>query len=370
MHYFKKFPVFFGFIALLLLAFAGGIAFNAMAYLDEAKAQKKLKNARADFDAALAEDPTQKAIDDARENIKKLEAHLAFLEKDLTRARGDIFSAPPSEPYQLVEQLRGLVQKWKRAAASKQIALQSDMDFGFKRYVEPNAEPPEEAAVAPIWKQACVLNYIIMGKFFDCKTEESPMAVVSVQREVLPEESGANKIENRRMTTRDRRARARLASLAVSDDKGDNFTVDPNITARKKGSLSTIAYRFNFAGHTDVLRRFLNKLKDFDAMLVVRSISVKPADQSIDEILNKKPAEEGMEGLDEVFGNNKEKEKAEGENAEDSENAEKKQEQSAEAEKIKTPVVSDNLSVFSVVIEYVEVVKEPEAKKEVKSKEE
>ena len=366
MHYFKKFPVFFGLIALLLLAFAGGIAFNAAAYFDEAKAQKKLKNARADFDAALAEDPTQKAIDDVRENIKKLEEHLAFLEKDLPRARDDIFSAPPSEPYQLVEQLRGLVQKWKRSAASKQIALQSDMDFGFKRYVEPNAEPPEEAAVAPIWKQACVLNYI-MGKFFDCKTEESPMAVVSVQREVLAEESGANKADNRRMTTRDRRARARLAAIEAADDKGDNFAVDPNITARKKGSISTLAYKFNFAGHTDVLRRFLNKLKDFDAMLVVRSISVKPADQNVNEILNKKPAEEGMEGLDEVFGNNKEKEKSEGENAE---NAEKKQEQSEEAEKIKTPVVSDNLSVFSVVIEYAEVVKEPEAKKEVKSKEE
>ena len=353
MQYFKKFPIFFTIVTLLLLTFVAGVAYNVAMYVDCNKAQKTLRNARLDFEDALAKDPSQKAIDDVKANIKKLEAHLAFLEKDLTRAHGNIFTAPPTEPYQLVEQLRGLVQNWKRSAIKKGISLAPDMEFGFKRYVEPNAEPPVEAAVAPVWKQACVLNYI-NSKLLDCKTEQSPMAIINVQREVLSEE-GAKKTANRRLTARERRARAR-ATIA-GDSKGDNFVIDPNITARKSGSLDTLAYRFTFAGHTDVLRRFLNKLKDFDAMLVVRSIDVKPGDERTNDILKRKVEDVELEGLDEIFGtNNKSEEKP-------------AEAQNEAQEALKTPVVTDNLSEFSVVIEYVEVVKEPEIKK-VKKQEE
>ena len=354
MQYFKKFPIFFTIVTLLLLTFLAGVAYNVVMYVDCNKAQKTLRNARLDFEDALAKDPSQKAIDDVKSNIKKLESHLAFLEKDLTRAHGNIFTAPPTEPYQLVEQLRGLVQNWKRSAIKKGISLAPDMEFGFKRYVEPNAEPPVEDAVAPVWKQACVLNYI-NSKLLDCKTEQSPMAIINVQREVLSEE-GAKKATNRRLTARERRARARAIT---SDTKGDNFVIDPNITARKSGSLDTLAYRFTFAGHTDILRRFLNKLKDFDAMLVVRSIDVKPGDERTSEVLKRKVEDVELEGLDEIFGTNKKKE----------ESSTEATQQSEASEALKTPVVTDNLSEFSVVIEYVEVVKEPEVKK-VKKQEE
>ncbi len=361
MQYFKKFPLFFTITLALVLVFIAGVAYNVMLASDVAKAEKKLRNSRSDFEVALSEDPTQKAIDAAGENIKKLEVHLSLLEKDLTRAHGDIFSAPPAEPYQLVEQLRGMVQKWKRSARGKGIALASGMDFGFKNYVAPNAEPPEEKAVAPVWKQACVLNYI-NTKLFDCKTLQSPVAIVNVQREILAEEGGKKPMQTRRLTARERRQQARMAAMA-GDTKGETFTIDPNITARKKGSLDTLAYRFTFAGHTDILRRFLNKLKDFDAMLVVRSIDVKPADDNVNTILNRKSEDEETEGLADIFGDSNTSNSSENAEA-PAENAE-----AESAEKIKTPVVSDNLSEFTVVIEYVEVVKEPEVKK-VKKEEE
>ncbi len=357
MDYFKKFPIFFSIVILLILAFVGGVAYNVYVYSDVAKIQKKLKNARAEFDDALAEDPTQAAIDKARANIKNLEVHLAELEADLTRARGDIFSKAPVESYQLVEQLRGMVQKWRRTARQKGIAVDKAMDFGFKRYVEASAEPPEDAAVSPVWKQACVLNYI-NGKLFECKSAESPMAIVRIQRELLKEE-GNKTVANKRMTARERRAAARRA--ATSESKSETFNIDPNITARKAGSLDTLAYRFTFAGHTDVLRRFLNQLKNFDAMLVVRSIDVKPADESVNSLLKRKDGgdeEEEAGLLDSLFGKKKEDKPAEKAEA---------TEESEAASQAKTPVVTDNLSEFTVVIEYVEVVKDqPAVKKEKK----
>ncbi len=341
--------------------FVAGLIYNVILASEVAKSEKKLKFARGDFENALSEDPTSRAIECAAVNIKALEDHLDALEKDLTRARGDIFSAPPAEPYQLVEQLRGLVQKWKRSARKKNIALAPEMEFAFKKYVAPNAEPPAESAVAPIWKQACVLNYI-NGKLFECKTEQSPMAILNIQREVLAEESGKKSVQTtRRLTARERRAQARQASLQSSGS--ETFAIDANITARKPASLDTLAYRFTFAGHTDVLRRFLNQLKDFDAMLVVRSIDVKPADDNVNSILNRKVEEEDTEGLADLFGGGDNK-------ASDSENSENSNSAEAGEDTNKIPVVKDNLSEFTVVIEYVEVVKAPVVKKEVKKEEE
>ncbi len=378
MQYFKKFPIFFSLMIVLLAAFVGGIAYDAYSYTNLVKQQKKLRNARADYDDALAADPTQATIDKASANIKTLENHLNSLEKSLTRARDDIFSPAPAESYQLVERLRGLVQTWKRTAAQKNIAVKSGMDFGFKRYVAPNAEPPRQAAVSPLWKQACVLNYITK-KLFECKTEQSPMAIVNVQREVLDSENEAKKATTqRRMTLSERRAAARMAMMRGSGDNSETFTVDQNITARKPGSLDTLAYRFTFAGHTDILRRFLNLLKNFDAMLVVRSIDVVPADQSVDQILNSKPEDEETAGLEAIFGatetadDQQATQEGEGDQAKSETSGDGAADLAAQEqlEKIKTPVVTGNLSKFSVVIEYVEVVKEPPEKAAKKAKEE
>jgi hypothetical protein len=354
MKYFKKYPLFFALMAVLLAAFAGLAAYDAVLMSNGAALQKKLTREMREYKSALSEDPTQKAIDASEANIKSLEGHLGFLEKDLTRASSDIFiQLTAKEGYQLVEQLRGFVNSWRKEARKLDIRIDDKMDFGFKKYVAPNAEPPKDAAIADLWKQACVLNYI-NKKLFACKSEKSPMGIFNVQREIL-ESEGVKEQKN----TRNLRARRMLEA-----QNGDNFKIDPAITARKKGSLDTLAYKFVFAGHTDVLRRFLNQLKDFDAMLVVRSIDVKPADMSQwDQLAPNSGAEAGAEqgaeqpsdSLASVFGSGTEnaaQQPAEGE----AENSEAQQQ-------ARTPVVTDNISEFTVVIEYVEVVKNPEPEK-------
>ena len=83
MKYFKKYPIFFVVISALLVAFVGLLAFDVVLISQKGKSTKLLDNAMRRYRSALADDPTQKAIDASNSNIAKLEGHLEFLEKDL-----------------------------------------------------------------------------------------------------------------------------------------------------------------------------------------------------------------------------------------------------------------------------------------------
>ncbi len=373
MKYFKKYPFFYILMFLLLAAFVGGVSYNLVLLADKKAADRQLSKSMRDYKEALDADPTQKAIADSEANIKSLNTHLDILEKELTRA--EVFKKQnATEGYQLVEELRGMVHEWRKKARNLDIDVPADMDFSLKKYVAPGADPMPKEAVAPVWKQVCVLDYII-GKLYAAKSEKSPMGIVNIQREILKEEVDKSKAKKPTRAVSRRTANRKQSSSQAM--KGDNFVIDPAVTARKEGSLRTIAFRFIFTGHTDVLRRFLNELRTFDAMLVVRSIDVRPADKSnvaggggggggqfvmptadgaglpaqnanmaftmpTDDQLNamQPSAEVPADGTVPVEG---------GEVT--SEN--------------RTPVVTDNISEFSVVIEYVEVVKDsPKAKAE------
>ena len=345
MKYFKKYPIFFLLTIALCAVFVGGAAYDVYQNMQKSAADKKLNKAMSDYRNALSEDPTQAAIDASGANIEKLKDYLNTLEKSLTTAATDIFKPlSGKEGYQLVEQLRGMVNTWRRDAKNLDIAVSDDMDFGFKKYVAPNAEPPKAEAVEAIWKQACVLDYI-NKKLFACKSEKSPMAIISVQREILPEE--AVKEVKKRVS--------RFVRAKKDDIKGDNFKIEESITARKPGSLDTLAYRFIFTGHTDVLRRFLNQLKNFDAMLVGRSIGVRPADiVALETEMASDSASPDGGAFSALFGDG-------GEANTDAQAQDQQQAQGGDATvtaENRTPVVTDNISEFTVVIEYVEVVKD------------
>ena len=340
---------------LLLAAFVGGVSYNLVLLADKKAADRQLSKSMRDYKEALDADPTQKAIADSEANIKSLNTHLDILEKELTRA--EVFKKQnATEGYQLVEELRGMVHEWRKKARNLDIDVPADMDFSLKKYVAPGAEPMPKEAVAPVWKQVCVLDYII-GKLYAAKSEKSPMGIVNIQREILKEEVDKSKAKKPTRAVSRRTANRKQSSSQAM--KGDNFVIDPAVTARKEGSLRTIAFRFIFTGHTDVLRRFLNELRTFDAMLVVRGggqFVMPTADGAgfpaqnanmaftmpTDDQLNamQPSAEVPADGTVPVEG---------GEVT--SEN--------------RTPVVTDNISEFSVVIEYVEVVKDsPKAKAE------
>lgn len=346
----KKNPIFFTALFALLIAFIGGVGANVYMMMEDSKSESAFKQAKRKYASILGNDPSQAELDKAVANNNNLENQLDRLVKELTRDSESIFKKQTaSEGFQLVEELRGIVYNWRKTAREKGIVVQDDMDFSYKKYVAPNSNPPPTEAVAPLWRQYCVMDHI-MQKLLACKTVESPMSIVSVQREFLEEEGIKSQ-----STTRVAPRRNQAASVVRVNLNTDDFQIEKNVTARVPGSISTLAYRFTFTGHTDILRRFLNQLKDFDAMLVVRSIDVKPADpMTINRVMGG-----GGNSVEALFGFGADDAAPV---AEDSESGEVSEEDS-ELEALREPVVTDNISQFMVVIEYVDVIKENPAQK-------
>ena len=106
-------------------------------------------------------------------------------------------------------------------------------------------------------------------------------------------------------------------SIQASRKKDRGFTIAPAISAHVPGVIDTLAFRIKFTGYTPTLRKFLNKLAYFELPIVVRSVEVSRTQSS------KKTG-------------NREEETAD-----------------------KTPVISEIESIFTVTLEFIEIVESP-----------
>lgn len=324
---FKKHPIFALVFALLLAVFVGGLAYDSVLYRDSAAAEKKAQRAMRNYETEILRTPKAESLVQADENLKALQEKLDSLDRELSRDSSKVL-APSGikHGYELVEKLRSQISEWTAQAAEKGISVPENYKFSFENYVSGKAKPSEKS-VQDVWRQAMILDNILQ-KLFNSKPENAPMAIVSVQREAFPEEASAS-------APRTAAERRRAARVSRDTSMGDTFKVDQYISAKKAGSVSTQGFRVVFTGYTENMRKFLNQLNSFDLMLVVRSVEVKPYALTVAKRKVEKPAEPEVSAAD--FG---------GEAAAAAEETE---------EIARDPVVSENVSEFTFVIEYVEV---------------
>lgn len=345
MKYFSKYPVFFTLLILLLVAFAGIAAYDIYLFDADSKAAKKEESAMRRFVSAVNSDPGQAELDAAKANIAALTARLNLLDKDLSRESASILApSPVKEGYQLTERIRSMVQQWTLEAQTNEIGIPVDYAFSFKKYLDAGAKPPSDAAVEPLWRQASILDNIIK-KLFAAKAKNSKLSIISVQREILPVELEEEKAQ---AAATGRRSPNRTARV-IRSNTGDTFEVDEFISARKDGSIKAMGYKIVFAGYSDTMRRFLNGLNSYDLMLVVRSIEVKPTVGSVPTASAAAAAAASPESLADAFAA-----AIEG----DDSSAPSSMADVVQEHVSKEPVVSENLSEFTVVIEFVEVNKD------------
>ena len=321
----KNHPVFAVIFALLLCVFAAGAAYDFMLSQKSVEAAKNAQQVMKKYETEIKNSPTAESLKKADENLKVLQDRLDSLDKELSRDSSKVLA--PSEikqGYELVEKLRSQISEWRAQAAEKGIDVPESCKFSFENYLSGRAKPTEKT-VQELWRQAMILDNILQ-KLYNSKPENAPMSIVSVQREALAEESAA---ASEKRTAADRR-RARVNRETSS---GDTFKVDPYISAKKDGSVSTLGFRIVFTGYTENMRKFLNQLNSFDLMLVVRSVEVKP--YALNVAKRKAAAAEEPEVTAADFGGAAAAEEPE--------------------EVAKDPVVSENVSEFTFVIEYVEV---------------
>ena len=105
-----------------------------------------------------------------------------------------------------------------------------------------------------------------------------------------------------------------------SRGKYEKFEIDPAISARVPGLIDTLAFQVTFTGYTPTIRKFLNNLAYFELPVVVRSVEV-------DRVESQSKSKAGG------FFNSK---------SNDSDN--------------KTPVISEIESIFTVTLEFIEII--------------
>ncbi|MFP4357088.1 MAG: hypothetical protein ACLFSZ_01460 [Puniceicoccaceae bacterium] len=321
MGFLKKYPVFCGLLLLFALALGAGI-YLALGEREElAEAERALRSdadrlrqlsAGVPYDDGKRIPPTPAARESLEERLEEVRGDLGRI-REIMKARTDSVLNDPADEFTFLPKLQSFIARLKSDAANR-VRLETDEAFGFARFAR-RARQPSAEDVPLLDMQRQVLGYILRQLI-----EAAPQAILAVEREMV--ESPAEGDDGRPETME------------------DIFTIPEFVTARSNEYIDTYGFRLVFTGRTDVLRRFINRLAAFELPLIVRSIEVTPVEEE-DE-----PEQEVAGGGEEselfaLFGE-----------------GETQPEESPEEEDVdpdREPVITENKSKFTVVIEFVEL---------------
>jgi hypothetical protein len=308
----KKNLAFTVIVVVCILGFALGayLAFTESGKIDQGKqkitsAESQLKNMRFADPA-----PTAENVEASAKNVAELEAELRKIREDLERGARMTTS---TDGIGVMAGIQQFISEFQREAAAHtdkdgepaEIIVTDDFAFGFEQYLDEATMLDDEELIPVLDKQRQILTYLL-NKLYDAE----PESIVSVEREVLE-----------------------LEVDGTGSAKG--FAINPAITAKVPGAINTLAFGLTFTGYTDSLRELLNNLAKFDLPIVVRSIEVERPSGS--RTTAQVPASNNLDAFFGVFGGDSNSEV----------------EVPEEAQK---PVISENISTFTVVLEFIEIV--------------
>lgn len=213
------------------------------------------------------------------------------------------------DPAVVLPRIQGLLMQYRRLFRERGIRIGEGETFGFSRYEE-GANPSDAAAIAALNKQVQII-----GTLLDLLLECEPSVFLSMEREWV-EGAGSGQVQ-------------------VEEDV---FRIDPYASAYVPGLVETLAFRVRFAGHTEALRRFMNALSGLELPILVREVEVGPYHES------RKEAHVGdgtlQDSLFSVWFENGEHQS---------------HERLSKASGEQQPVIEENYSEFTVVLEYIEL---------------
>ena len=196
--------------------------------------------------------------------------------------------------------IASFIQEYRRKAAEANVAIPANETFGFGAY---STTGPTEDKLAEVYKQRLIVAYILEEIF-----EAGPQALLSIRR---PGEGGGSSQGQR--------------------EGGGSFSLDPKFSVAIPDMATTLPFEVLFTGHTDTLRSFLNQLSSYEVPLVVRKVEVTPAGET--------PGERQQTEAPRRRSAPVQQEETATEN------------ESQEA----VPLVRDNLSRFTIALEFVDV---------------
>lgn len=174
--------------------------------------------------------------------------------------------------------------------------------FGFSRYI---TEPPKVTDIQAVHQQKVLLTYLLQKLY-----NSNPHSITAVVREPV----------SNVLTTKG-------AKTKLHDDE---FFMDEHLSATHTGIVDTFAFKIEFTGFTKTLRSFLIQIEQFELPFVVRSVEVK----SISGNQVAQAAADNMLGYTANFGDS-----ATG----------------LITERHHEPLITNNISRYSVIVEYIRV---------------
>lgn len=314
MAFLKKHLLFCLVVGLSLLACAAGVFFALQASGKVSGATSRLAAAKSQLNnlKSASPAPSEANVAASEANVANLLAELAEIRADLQRgsrvqASTDGVAVMASVQQYIADFQRAVANRVNERGEPDPIQIDDGFAFGFEQYSEEAQPLSDDAQNRKLDKQRQILAYLINQLI-----ESDPDAIEAVRREFLE---------------RDVEAR----------ESGRNFKISPAISARVPGAVDTMAFSLTFTGYTNVLRHFLNELAKFELPIVVRSIAVERPSGS--ETVTVETNEDGFDALFGALGSNE------------------ASEPDGEEKEAQEPVISENISRFTVVVEFIEIVR-------------
>lgn len=286
----KKFPVFSGVLAFLLLVFLASLwcvwerraaAQGTLAKLTELEASLQQLSgtvpAPTSENAAMIETAAVKAeaaLADAKLNIiGKGAAYERMKKLPVPTHRNDAYFDLAS----FVERLRDRAQRSK-------VALSEQEMFSFGVYAHTG---PEQDQIPAVFQQRLIAQYLA-----ETLIDARPRRILSFQRErpltasvkaakiVQTSAEGGAQTEPTDAAATSADGSAQTVTEGEGGDASaamDIFAIDPRLSAYKPGIIDTQAFRISFVCQTSALRTVLNKFASHEMPLFVRQIDVVTA---------------------------------------------------------------------------------------------
>lgn len=317
MNFVKKYPIFVAVLIVSIIALIAGSVLSFMAMGRLSASEDALSSAKRQLDSLTVADPSP-----VRENIESLESNIADLKASFAKAKNSLETSEFLTVTEDSDVLLPIIVKYirdfrSRAEASELITIKEDEAFGFPGYATGKVDPPENDKVPLIDKQRLILTYLVQ-RLFDASEMSGGVEVLSIKRELIEKKESEDSRSSRR-----RRGR---------DEENKQFVIDPALTARVENAVHTYAFELKFAGYTEALRIFIESLTKFELPVVVRSVEVQRKETPKSTKISRTVSD-----LFDTLG-------------------------SADSEALKSVVVDQNTSEFTVTVEYIEVLVDQEGK--------
>ncbi len=239
----RKNPFFFAALAAAVVIFAGGLLLFLRAEAARARAAGELELLHGRIAGLLgaAPAPMSPNLEAARANVRELRRQLLLTRADLQRgARMETIS----DGVRLMAAIQEHIATYRRRLEEVDPVIEAPetFAFGFPRYARESSPPPEHF-IPVLDRQRRILAYLV-----DRLILSGPEQITRVRRETVELEE---------------------------DGSGPGFRIAPEISARVPGVVDTLAFEVGFTGYTEVLRRFLTELAAFDRPVVVRRVEVR-----------------------------------------------------------------------------------------------